>query len=321
MVDLSPQRTVAQRFAQFVYESGLTIKPQQIAGLSLTACAAVGGPLWYLSGSWPVAVVAAAIAAVLPTGYVFLVRKRRMEKLLSQLPDAFELMGRTMKAGQTISQALQAVGDEMSAPVADEFGYCFEQQNLGLSAEGSLRDLARRTGLLEIKIFVLSVMVHRQTKIRRSLPDALDIMVVCLQGGLSLTGTLARVARELVSAHPLLAVELNIVERQIRMGHTAGQALRDFARRFDLEELRSMASVVSQSERIGSSVVGALTVFADTMRVRRHQRAEELAHKAAVKMLFPTLFCIFPAIFIVILGPAAIQIYQQLGDMVRQTSQ
>ena len=173
---------------------------------------------------------------------------------------------------------------------------------------------------MEIKIFVLSVMVHRQTKIRRSLPDALDIMVVCLQGGLSLTGTLARVARELVSAHPLLAVELNIVERQIRMGHTAGQALRDFARRFDLEELRSMASVVSQSERIGSSVV-VLTVFADTMRVRRHQRAEELAHKAAVKMLFPTLFCIFPAIFIVILGPAAIQIYQQLGDMVRQTSQ
>jgi tight adherence protein C len=152
----------------------------------------------------------------------------------------------------------------------------------------------------------------RQTRIRRALPDALDVMVVCLEGGLSLTGALSRVARELAMAHPMLAVEFKILERQILMGRSTGEAVREMANRFDLEELRSMASVIIQAERIGSSVVGALDVCADTLRVKRHQRAEEMAHKASVKMLFPTLLFIFPAIFVVILGPAAIQIYQVL---------
>jgi len=152
----------------------------------------------------------------------------------------------------------------------------------------------------------------RQTKIRRALPDALDIMVVCLEGGISLQGSFSRVARELSTAHPMLAVEFRIVERQTQMGQSTSEALRTFAQRFDLEELRSMASVVSQTEQIGASVVRALSVFADTLRLKRHQRAEEMAHKASVKLLFPTLLFIFPAIFIVILGPAAIQIYQQL---------
>src|SRR6185369_7297034 len=84
-------------------------------------------------------------------------------KLQAQLPDAFELMSRTMKAGQTVSQALQAVADEAGPPLAEEFGYCYDQQNLGMSPEAAMRDLARRTGLLETKIFVLAVMVHRQT--------------------------------------------------------------------------------------------------------------------------------------------------------------
>ena len=152
----------------------------------------------------------------------------------------------------------------------------------------------------------------RQTKIRRALPDALDVMVVCLQGGLSLPGSLARVARELAVAHPMLAVELSIVERQIQMGRSTGEAIRELSKRFDLEELRSMASVIVQAERIGSSVVTALEVFAETLRLRRHQRAEEMAYKATVKLLFPTLFFIFPAIFVVVLGPAAIQIYKVL---------
>jgi tight adherence protein B len=162
-VDLSPGRTPTERFAQFVYESGLQIKPQQILGLCLGLAAVVGGSAWLLTHSWVVTATAAPIVSVLPTLYVWSVRSRRLEKLLSQLPDAFDLMSRTMKAGQTIPQALQAVGDELSAPVAGEFNYCYEQQNLGLSAEVALRDLARRTGLLEIKIFVLAVMVHRQT--------------------------------------------------------------------------------------------------------------------------------------------------------------
>ena len=90
-------------------------------------------------------------------------RNARLEKLLSQLPDAFDLMARVIRAGQTMSQALQAVADEFAQPIAAEFAYCYEQQNLGLPPETALRDLARRTGLLEIKIFVLALLVQQQT--------------------------------------------------------------------------------------------------------------------------------------------------------------
>jgi tight adherence protein C len=149
----------------------------------------------------------------------------------------------------------------------------------------------------------------RQKKLRRALPDALDVIVVCLEGGLSLTGAFTRVAQELIGAHPLLAMELRIVQREVQMGRSTGEALRAFAKRFDLEELRSLAGVITQAEKFGTSVVRALGVYAESMRLRRHQKAEELAHQATIKMIFPTLLCIFPAIFVVILGPAAIRIY------------
>ena len=172
--------------------------------------------------------------------------------------------------------------------------------------------LAGLAGTLAPTFWLDHVKRARQTRIRRALPDALDVMVICLEGGLSLAGSFARVARELATAHPMLAVEFNIVERQIQMGRTTGEAVRGLADRFDLEELRSMSSVIAQAERVGSSVVTALKVFADTLRQKRHQHAEELAHKATVKLLFPTIFFIFPGIFVVVLGPAAIQIYNEL---------
>jgi tight adherence protein C len=153
---------------------------------------------------------------------------------------------------------------------------------------------------------------NRQKKIRRALPDALDVITVCLEAGMSLSGALARVARELATAHPMLALELAIVQRETQMGRTTGEAMRAFANRFDLEELRSLASVITQAERFGSSVTRAMEVYSETLRLKRHQHAEEMAQKAVVKMIFPTLLCIFPGIFIVILGPAAIRIYNVL---------
>jgi tight adherence protein B len=107
--------------------------------------------------------IAAPIGAALPLCYVQRVRRARTAKLLGQLPAAFELMSRVVRAGQTISQALRAVSDEFPPPLAAEFASCYEQQNLGLSLESALRDLARRTGLLEIKIFVLALLVQQQT--------------------------------------------------------------------------------------------------------------------------------------------------------------
>jgi tight adherence protein C len=148
----------------------------------------------------------------------------------------------------------------------------------------------------------------RQSSLRRALPDALDMLVLCLEGGVSLTGAMQRVTSELNSAHPLLGTEMDLVQREMMLGVSVGEGLQKMADRSDLEEMRNLASVVVQSERFGTSVVKALRIHADTLRQQRQQRAEEMAQKAAVKILFPTLLCIFPAIFIVILGPAAFQI-------------
>lgn len=148
----------------------------------------------------------------------------------------------------------------------------------------------------------------RQMALRRALPDAMDVLVICLEGGLSLPGAVLRVANELGTAHPDLAMELIIVQREVQMGRTTGDALRQFAERCDLEEIRNLAAVINQSERFGASLIKALRVHAETLRGKRLQYAEEMAHKAAIKILFPTLLCIFPGIFLIILGPAAIQL-------------
>jgi tight adherence protein C len=155
----------------------------------------------------------------------------------------------------------------------------------------------------------------RQMSFRRGLPDALDVIVICLEGGLSLVGALRRVAGDLRSVHRDLAFELEIVQREVQLGQTAGEALRRLGERTDMEEIRSLASVIIQSERFGAGLNKALRIHAETLRMKRQHRAEELAQKAGTKVLIPTLLCIFPAIFVVVLGPAMIQIHATLTNM------
>ena len=155
----------------------------------------------------------------------------------------------------------------------------------------------------------------RQTALRRSLPDALDVLIICLEGGLSLTAALSRVVAELRLAHPMLGAELAIVQREVQLGCSAGEALRLFGQRCDLEEVRSLSAVVIQAEKYGASLVRALRVHSDSLRIKRMQRAEEMAQKAVIKVLFPTILCIFPALFLVILGPAVIQVLELLREM------
>src|SRR5262249_19575625 len=157
----------------------------------------------------------------------------------------------------------------------------------------------------------------RQTSLRRALPDALDVLVICLEGGVSLAGALKRVARELKGAHPMLAEELLIAEREVQLGRTTGDALRPFGERCDWEESRGLASVINQAERFGASLAKALRVHADSLREKRLFYAEERAQKAVIKILFPTLFCIFPGIYLVVLGPAVIQIIDMFARLGR----
>lgn len=154
----------------------------------------------------------------------------------------------------------------------------------------------------------------RQLKLRRALPDALDVLIICLEGGLSFQSSLKRVAEEIVSAHPLLGYELRIADREIQLGRSPAEALLHFAQRSDLDEALSLSTVIGQSERFGASLVKSLKTHSDTIRERRKVQAEERAQKAATKMLFPTLFCIFPAIFVILLAPAAFQVMKSMGS-------
>jgi tight adherence protein C len=148
---------------------------------------------------------------------------------------------------------------------------------------------------------------RRQGLLRATLPDALDMLVLCLEGGVGLDGAVQRVTDELQVVHPVLGAKMDLVRREMQLGLSAGDALRKFADRCGLADVRDLSNVLCQSERFGASVAKALRGYADSARLARQQKARESAQKASVKILFPTLLFIFPAIFIVLLGPAAFQ--------------
>ena len=152
-----------QWFEAMVEQSGLDLTPSKLLTIAVGTSLGLGLLGGLLRHNILVAAVGAIVGGAAPIFYVNVKRNARLEKLLSQLPDAFDLMSRVIRAGQTMSQGLQSVADEFSAPIAGEFAFCYEQQNLGLSPETTLRELARRTGLLELKIFVLAMLVQQQT--------------------------------------------------------------------------------------------------------------------------------------------------------------
>lgn len=164
--------------------------------------------------------------------------------------------------------------------------------------------------------FLLEALKRRRQKvIRRALPDALDVIVICLEAGVSLPSAFARVSHELNEVHPQLSLELCLVEREVQLGRRLGDALWNFAARFDLEELRSLAGVVSQSDQYGSSVIRAFKIFSESLRQKRQQQAEEAAHKASIKLAFPTVIFILPAMIVVTMAPAILQLMQMIVPM------
>jgi tight adherence protein C len=166
---------------------------------------------------------------------------------------------------------------------------------------------ASSLGMIVPGVWLDAQVRKRQRSLRQALPDALDMLVMCLEGGVSMTAAFQRVSGELQIVHPVLGAEMNIIQREINLGLSAGESLKKMGERCGLADVRELASVLLQSERFGASMAKALRTHAESWRQERQQRIEELAQKAAVKILFPTLLCIFPAIFIVLLGPAAFQ--------------
>ena len=147
----------------------------------------------------------------------------------------------------------------------------------------------------------------RKDALQRAIPDALDLLVVCVEAGLGLDQAIGRVGEEVARAHRELSDELHLLALELRTGVSRQEALRNLAQRTDLEDVRSLVALLVQTDRFGTSIGQALRVHADSMRTTRRLKAEEQAAKLPVKLLLPLIFFIFPSIFIVVIGPAAIK--------------
>jgi len=157
---------------------------------------------------------------------------------------------------------------------------------------------------------------RRAHKIRLSLADALDLLVVSVEAGLGLDQAMSRVASELQFAYPQLSEELKLINLELRAGKPRAEALRNLADRTGVDDLSSLVTMLIQTDKFGTSVAQSLRVYSDTLRTKRRQRAEEAAAKTGVKMVFPLVFCIFPAIWVVTIGPAAIRFMTVLFPMI-----
>jgi len=216
-----------------------------------------------------------------------------------------------MRAGYRNSDAILAIrGMKMILPVA----LVFLVFSTGLYTYDPylILPLAGVVGYLIPGLWLSWRIRVRQHKLRMALPDALDLLVICVEVGLGLDQAILRVAQELRVVHPELSEELQMVNLEMRVGKTRLEALRELARRTGLDDLKGLVAMLIQTERFGTSIAQSLRVHSEELRTRRRQRAEELSAKTTVKMVPPLVLFIFPALLVVILGPAFITILRQL---------
>jgi tight adherence protein C len=235
----------------------------------------------------------------------------RVEKVLpTSTKEMSRIRKRLIRAGFTSpSAAVIIAASEVVLPVV-----------LGLSAfavVGAGRGILAGTllaivGYLIPGFVVGRIVTKRQQQIRNGLPDALDLVIVCVEAGLSLDQAILKASEELSLSHPALADELQQVTNEIRAGKPRMEAFHNFADRTRVDDVRALVAMLVQTDRFGTSIAQALRIHADTGRTMRRQRAEERAAKLGVKLVFPLVFCLFPAIYVVTLGPGAIRIIRIL---------
>lgn len=167
-------------------------------------------------------------------------------------------------------------------------------------------------GLIAPDLWLHVRTTRRVNRIIRGFPDALDLLVVCVEAGMGLDAAIQRVGEEVELTHPDLSEELKMMNLELRAGKPRQQALRSLAERTGIDDVKSLVTLLIQTDRFGTSVAQALRVYSDSFRTARYQRAEEIAAKIATKLIFPLVLLIFPCLFVVILGPVAIQVYRVL---------
>jgi tight adherence protein C len=251
------------------------------------------------------------------------------EKAILPLKGAGDLIGLSSEQARGTKLWLAQAGYRRPQSVSNYYGArLFGALFLGilsivlglyLDVERPLVPLLGLVGLLAggyiPKLWVAQKISQRRDEIRRSVPSMLDLTVVCVEAGLSLNAAIQKITEESRTTYPALAEELHLVNQEILIGKTRADAFRNLARRTGVDELRSLAVMLIQADKLGTSVANSLRVLADSLRVRRRQQAEEAAHKTAVKLVFPLVLLIFPELLVILVGPALINIITTLRQV------
>ena len=183
---------------------------------------------------------------------------------------------------------------------------------LGITRGGIFSLLAAGVGYAIPGVWLAWKTAKRQKQIQNGLPDALDLLIVCVEAGSGLDAAIVKASDELAIAYPALAEELQLITTETRAGKPRLEAFRNFAARTGVDDVRSLVAMLVQTDRFGTSIAQALRTHAEVSRTKRRQRAEERAAKLGVKLVFPLVFCLFPALYVVVLGPAVIKIMHSL---------
>ena len=178
---------------------------------------------------------------------------------------------------------------------------------VGVSGGLAFAMLAAAVGYFAPSLWLSRRIEARKRKIRNGLPDALDLFIVCVESGSSLDQAISKAGEEFALAHPALAEELRVLATEIRAGKPRLDAFRDFGERTKVDDVRALVAMLVQTDRFGTSIAQALRTHAETSRTKRRQRAEERAAKLGVKLVFPLVLCLFPAFYVVTIGPAIVQ--------------
>jgi len=235
-----------------------------------------------------------------------------LQKLSKYLPKSASEMSRLQKrmtrAGFPHSRAVvMYAAAELLLPLA---GFFLVISILGLRTGLIPALLVAGVAYVTPSFYISHCTKLRKKAIRNGLPDALDLLTVCVEAGSALDQALQKASIELEISHPQLAEELRFINTEVRAGKPRLEAFRNFAQRTGVEEVRTLVSMLTQTDRFGTSIGDALRVHSETSRTKRRQEAEERANKVGVKLVFPLALCLFPALYVVCFGPVVVRVYR-----------
>lgn len=237
-----------------------------------------------------------------------------LKKVSTFIPKSPKEMGRLQRrltrAGYPSAKAaVYFAVAEVVTPIVFALGVLWY---FGFARGGIFALLAAAVGYMVPGLWLANRTAARQKQIRNGLPDALDLFIVCVEAGSALDQAIVKASEELAIAYPALAQELRLITTETRAGKPRLEAFKNFAARTGVDDVRALVAMLIQTDRFGTSIAQALRTHAEVSRTKRRQRAEERAAKLGVKLVFPLVFCLFPAMYVVVLGPAVIKIMEFL---------